>query len=229
MIPRKPRIWRAGSRDSISSARRSTSGRRPYFAARARGRSRPRRRVRLAADGWASGNRGHRRLAGGGALRPAHLPDRRRRHAKRANVAIQPALGVALVLDLLERDFGGTTWRRGSPPAAAIPRSSAERFCALARESLGLDDLGPEQRVDLEIGLGEATSELERLCRHLEPCGAGNATPASSGAWRSASPGGRRSAEGGLKGTLDDGSHLPGELPVGRWLAQHAWSSPHAA
>ena len=52
-----------------------------------------------------------------------------------------------------------------------------ERFGGIARETLGPDDLGPEQRVDLELGLREATRELERLCRHLEPCGAGNASP----------------------------------------------------
>ena len=31
--------------------------------------------------------------------------------------------------------------------------------------------------MDLEIGLHEITDELERLCRYLEPCGTGNASP----------------------------------------------------
>jgi single-stranded-DNA-specific exonuclease len=31
--------------------------------------------------------------------------------------------------------------------------------------------------VDLEIPLGEVTDELERLMRHLEPCGMGNPAP----------------------------------------------------
>jgi single-stranded-DNA-specific exonuclease len=39
------------------------------------------------------------------------------------------------------------------------------------------EDLGPEQRVDLELALNEVTPELERLCRYLEPCGQGNPSP----------------------------------------------------
>ncbi len=51
------------------------------------------------------------------------------------------------------------------------------RFAAVAEATLSLDDLGPEQRVDLELPLREATLELEKLCRHLEPCGMGNPGP----------------------------------------------------
>jgi single-stranded-DNA-specific exonuclease len=51
------------------------------------------------------------------------------------------------------------------------------RFAAVCRRILDPTDLGPEQRVDLEIGLDDATEELERLCRHLEPCGMGNPGP----------------------------------------------------
>ena len=40
-----------------------------------------------------------------------------------------------------------------------------ERFGGIARDTLTPEDLGPEQRVDLEIGLHEITYELERLCR----------------------------------------------------------------
>ena len=78
--------------------------------------------------------------------------------------------------DLLERYGGhkmaaGVTLRRENFPAFR------ERFERVAGDRLGFDDLGPEQRVDLEIPLDEATDELEKLCRHLEPCGMGNAAP----------------------------------------------------
>jgi len=52
-----------------------------------------------------------------------------------------------------------------------------ERFGRIARERLAIDDLGPEQRVDLEIDLADATPDLERLCRYLEPCGMANPGP----------------------------------------------------
>jgi single-stranded-DNA-specific exonuclease len=51
------------------------------------------------------------------------------------------------------------------------------RFEGLAAEHLNPEDLGPEQRIDLEVSLIELTEELERLCRHLEPCGMGNPAP----------------------------------------------------
>ena len=78
--------------------------------------------------------------------------------------------------DLLERYGGhrmaaGVTLRRENFPAFR------ERFERVAAERLGFADLGPEQRVDLEIPLDQATDELEKLCRHLEPCGMGNAAP----------------------------------------------------
>jgi len=78
--------------------------------------------------------------------------------------------------DLLERYGGhrmaaGVTLRRENFPAFR------ERFERVAGDRLGFDELGPEQRVDLEIPLVEATDELEKLCRHLEPCGMGNAAP----------------------------------------------------
>src|SRR5215212_9567640 len=52
-----------------------------------------------------------------------------------------------------------------------------ERFGDVGRQLLGPDDLGPEQRVDLEVSLREVTGDLERLCRYLEPCGQGNPGP----------------------------------------------------
>jgi single-stranded-DNA-specific exonuclease len=78
--------------------------------------------------------------------------------------------------DLLERYGGhhmaaGLTIRRGSLDAFR------ERFGNVARQILAPEDLGPEQRIDLELSLAEVTPELERLCRYLEPCGQGNPSP----------------------------------------------------
>jgi single-stranded-DNA-specific exonuclease len=106
--------------------------------------------------------------------------------------------------DLLER-FGGHQMAAG----LTIRRDSLEafraRFGEIAREALQPDDLGPEQRVDLELGLHEATRELERMCRHLEPCGAGNASPVF-GVRGVRLVGRSRVGNGHLKGTLDDGT-----------------------
>jgi single-stranded-DNA-specific exonuclease len=106
--------------------------------------------------------------------------------------------------DLLERYGGhhmaaGLTIRRGQLDAFR------ERFGAVARQTLGPDDLGPEQRVDLEVKLNEVTRELERLCRHLEPCGQGNPSPVfgvRGVRFLSRSVVGN----GHLKGVLDDGT-----------------------
>ncbi|NOT07500.1 MAG: single-stranded-DNA-specific exonuclease RecJ [Gemmatimonadales bacterium] len=78
--------------------------------------------------------------------------------------------------DLLER-YGGHRMAAGVTLRREQFGAFRERFEALAAERLGLDDLGPEQRVDLEIPLADATDELERLIRHLEPCGMGNPAP----------------------------------------------------
>lgn len=56
----------------------------------------------------------------------------------------------------------------------------AARFNAVARARLTPDDLVPELRVDLELPLDAASDELEKLLRHLEPCGIGNPGPVFS-------------------------------------------------
>ena len=78
--------------------------------------------------------------------------------------------------DLLER-FGGHRMAAGLTVRRDRIDEFADRFAAVCGERLSPSDLGPEQRVDLEIGLDEATADLERLCRHLEPCGMGNPGP----------------------------------------------------
>jgi single-stranded-DNA-specific exonuclease len=106
--------------------------------------------------------------------------------------------------DLLER-YGGHQMAAGLTIRRDRLEEFRERFAAIAREALGPEDLGPEQRVDLELDLGHATSELERLSRYLEPCGAGNASPVF-GVRGVRFTGRARVGSGHLKGTLDDGA-----------------------
>ena len=78
--------------------------------------------------------------------------------------------------DLLDR-FGGHKMAAGLTVSREKFEEFRDRFRAVARDRLNPADLGPEQRVDLEIQLDDATEELERLGRHLEPCGMGNPAP----------------------------------------------------
>jgi single-stranded-DNA-specific exonuclease len=78
--------------------------------------------------------------------------------------------------DLLER-YGGHHMAAGLTIRRASLEAFRERFGDVARAKLAPEDLGPEQRVDLELPLREVTPELERLCRYLEPCGQGNPSP----------------------------------------------------
>lgn len=77
---------------------------------------------------------------------------------------------------LLER-FGGHRMAAG----VTVRRDKFDEFKAcfesVAAERLAPADLGPEQRVDIEIPLALATGQLEKLIRHLEPCGMGNPAP----------------------------------------------------
>ncbi len=106
--------------------------------------------------------------------------------------------------------YGGHTMAAG----LTIRRDRFEEFrvafLAVARELLGPDDLAPSQRVDLELPLGLVSAELERLIRHLEPCGAGNPAPVF-GVRRARAVGARRVGTNHLRFTLDDGS---GVLPA---------------
>jgi single-stranded-DNA-specific exonuclease len=122
--------------------------------------------------------------------------------------------------DLLER-YGGHQMAAGLTIRRQNLEAFRERFAGVARESLAPEDLGPEQRVDLEVGLHEVTYELERLCRYLEPCGTGNASPVFG--VRGVRLAGRsRVGQGHLKGTLDDGRY---RLPaIGfQWADRVPW------
>jgi single-stranded-DNA-specific exonuclease len=78
--------------------------------------------------------------------------------------------------DLLER-YGGHRMAAGVTVRRSQFDAFRQRFEQLALDRLGPTDLGPEQRVDIEIPLAEASNDLERLIRHLEPCGMGNPAP----------------------------------------------------
>jgi single-stranded-DNA-specific exonuclease len=78
--------------------------------------------------------------------------------------------------DLLER-FGGHRMAAGLTMHRDHIAAFRERLSALVAGQLSPEDLGPEQRVDLVIGLDEARPELEELLGLLEPCGMGNAAP----------------------------------------------------
>jgi single-stranded-DNA-specific exonuclease len=106
--------------------------------------------------------------------------------------------------------YGGHTMAAG----LTIRRDRYEEFrvafLEVAGQLLGPDDLAPSQRVDLELPLGLVNGELERLIRHLEPCGAGNPAPVF-GVRGARAVGARRVGTNHLRFTLDDGS---GVLPA---------------
>jgi single-stranded-DNA-specific exonuclease len=77
-------------------------------------------------------------------------------------------------------------------------------FLAVAGELLTPEDLAPSQRVDLELPLDMVSADLERLMRHLEPCGAGNPAPVF-GVRNARAVGARRVGTNHLRFTLDDG------------------------
>lgn len=78
--------------------------------------------------------------------------------------------------DLLMR-YGGHRMAAGLTMDPARIGEFRSRFNDVAAAELPVADLGPEQRVDLELSPHEITDELERMGRHLEPCGMGNPAP----------------------------------------------------
>lgn len=106
--------------------------------------------------------------------------------------------------DLLER-YGGHHMAAGLTIRRERFEDFRQRFAGEAARLLGEEDLGPEQRVDLVLPLEEATADLERLCRHLEPCGMGNPAPVFGvqGVRLAAR---RRVGNGHLRATLVDGA-----------------------
>lgn len=84
--------------------------------------------------------------------------------------------GLTACGDLLER-YGGHRMAAGLTIRADRVEAFRDRFEAVVATDLPREERGPEQRIDLEIPLDDITDELERLCRHLEPCGMGNPGP----------------------------------------------------
>ncbi|MFI5257617.1 MAG: single-stranded-DNA-specific exonuclease RecJ [Gemmatimonadales bacterium] len=106
--------------------------------------------------------------------------------------------GIARCRHLLKR-FGG----HRSAAGLTIDRDNVETFARCfndaASTELTADDLVPELRVDMEVGLAELTPAFESLLRHLEPCGVGNPAPllVTRGVRLAAPP--RIVGQGGLK------------------------------
>jgi single-stranded-DNA-specific exonuclease len=77
---------------------------------------------------------------------------------------------------LLER-YGGHRMAAGVTVARDRLDAFRTAFNDEARRVLTPDDLVPTQRIDAVVGLNQLDLELERLLRHLEPCGSGNPSP----------------------------------------------------
>jgi single-stranded-DNA-specific exonuclease len=106
--------------------------------------------------------------------------------------------------------YGGHRMAAGLTVERSRLEDFREAFNRVARERLSEDDLVPTQRIDVVTTVATLDDELERLFRHLEPCGAGNPGPVLG-----IERGGIRSDQivGGshLKFTLEDAS---GSIPA---------------
>jgi len=122
--------------------------------------------------------------------------------------------------DLLER-FGGHQMAAGVTVRRERLDAFRTRFAEVARRSLAQADLGPEQRIDLELSLDQASLDLERLCRHLEPCGMGNPSPVF-GARSITFAGPRRVGSGHLKGALQSSAGRLDAIAF-RWWDRVPW------
>jgi single-stranded-DNA-specific exonuclease len=83
---------------------------------------------------------------------------------------------LAACSDLLVK-HGGHRAAAGLTVNAARVDEFADRFNQVALDRLKPDDLVRELRVDLDLPLAEATDDLEKLLRHMEPFGIGNPGP----------------------------------------------------
>jgi single-stranded-DNA-specific exonuclease len=118
--------------------------------------------------------------------------------------------GALLRVGVHLEKYGGHTMAAGFTVKRDRFDGFRAAFLALAGELLTPDDLAPCQRVDLELPLASVSEDLERLMRHLEPCGAGNPAPVF-GVRNARAVGPRRVGANHLRFTLDDGS---GVLPA---------------
>lgn len=86
-----------------------------------------------------------------------------------------------------------------------IPEFAA-LFNDVARERLTPDDLVRELRIDLQLPVEQATEELERLLRHLEPFGIGNPGPLFEARGVRVTAGARRVGTDGVKAVVAAGT-----------------------
>ncbi len=73
--------------------------------------------------------------------------------------------------------YGGHRMAAGLTLRADRVDQFREAFNACARECLTPEDLVPTQHVDAVVSLKDLDYDLEKLLRHLEPCGMGNPMP----------------------------------------------------
>ncbi|HWA16761.1 MAG TPA: DHHA1 domain-containing protein, partial [Gemmatimonadales bacterium] len=125
--------------------------------------------------------------------------------------------------DLLER-FGGHHMAAGLTLRRPNLELFRERFAKVAREELTVEELGPEQRVDLVLAIDEVSDDLERLCRHLEPCGMGNPSPVF-GVRGVRLEGVKRVGSNHLKATLAGSVSRLGAIGFG-WADRAPWLNP---
>ncbi|HUK22336.1 MAG TPA: single-stranded-DNA-specific exonuclease RecJ [Gemmatimonadales bacterium] len=106
--------------------------------------------------------------------------------------------------------YGGHAMAAGLTIERARFEEFRVAFLETTGELLGPDDMVPAQHVDLELPLGMVSDQLERLIRHLEPCGPGNPAPVF-GVRGARAIDAHRVGSNHLRLTLDDGS---GALPA---------------
>ena len=85
-----------------------------------------------------------------------------------------------------------------------------EAFNETARAKLSPEDLIPTQKIDAVVPMEQMDGDLERLLRHLEPCGSGNPAPVFGVSGANAIDQ-RKVGTNHLKFTLADGT---GKLPA---------------
>ena len=73
--------------------------------------------------------------------------------------------------------FGGHPMAAGLTIKREAIEPFREAFNSVARDRLSKDELVRVQRVDVETPVRRLDADLERLLRHLEPCGMGNPAP----------------------------------------------------
>jgi single-stranded-DNA-specific exonuclease len=113
----------------------------------------------------------------------------------------------------LER-FGGHRMAAGLTIRRDRLDAFRRSFGEVARARLATAELGPTQRVDLEVALGDVSDDLERLGRHLEPCGMGNPAPIF-GVRGATMVDVRTVGKGHLKGRLAAGGHCLDAIAFG--------------